>query len=202
MFPDYSHEEKLGGTVAGIDEVGRGCWAGPVIAAAAVVNPDTLPDGIQDSKKISATRREQLYHQLKYCAIISIGMASVVEIDKLNILGATKLAMQRAYQTLPVRPDHLLIDGNQLPEIPCPMYPVIKGDSVSLSIAAASIVAKVTRDTIMQELAQTFPHYGWENNAGYGTKSHIQGLDTAGVSIHHRRSFRPIRQRLEALTVS
>jgi ribonuclease HII len=183
--------------VAGIDEAGRGPWAGPVVAAAVVLDRARLPDdlrlGLDDSKKLSASRRAALYERLHGCAHIGVGAAQVEEIDRLNILAATLLAMQRAVAALPVRPGLALVDGNRMPQLFCPARCVIGGDGLSLSIAAASIVAKVTRDGIMRELAILHPGYGWEKNAGYGTRQHRDALARLGLTPHHRMSFKPIK---------
>lgn len=196
-MPDFSFETRLAGTgyrcVAGVDEVGRGPLAGPVVAAAVVLDPATSPDGLDDSKALTPRMREHLAACLAACAHIGVGVATVEEIDKINILQASFLAMCRAIDALPVRPDYLLVDGNRLPaELPCAAQPVIKGDGLSLSIAAASIVAKTRRDRFMVGLAQQHPFYGWERNMGYGTREHLMGLKSHGVTLHHRRSFRPI----------
>ena len=188
--------------VAGIDEVGRGPWAGPVVAAAVILDIDRLTDGlrntIDDSKKISAPRREAIAGLLVGCARIGIGAATVAEIGELNILGATFRAMARAVAALGITPDIALIDGNRPPPLCCPVRTVIRGDSVSLSIAAASIVAKVTRDRIMVRLATRYPEFGWEKNAGYGTAQHRAALDRVGVTPHHRKTFAPIKVLLDA----
>ncbi len=188
--------------VCGVDEAGRGPWAGPVVAGAAILDPETLPEdlrlGLDDSKKLKVDKREALFDRLKDHAIIAIGIASVEEIDRLNILQATMLAMTRALENLAVKPGMVLVDGNRLPSLPCPGISIVKGDGRSLSIAAASIVAKVTRDAIMAELAISHPGYGWQHNAGYGTKKHQQGLAEFGITEHHRRSFAPIRRLLES----
>ncbi len=196
-YPNLSLEDTHGGIVAGVDEAGRGPWAGPVVAAAAILNPAQLPAGINDSKKLSAGKREALFGKILSCARTGVGIASVEEIDALNILGATMLAMRRALLALPVMPDIALIDGNRAPDMPCRVETVIGGDARSLSIAAASIIAKVTRDRMMAELAREFPHYGWEKNAGYGTAIHQKGLALHGITAHHRKSFAPIRVLLE-----
>ncbi|MCG8490916.1 MAG: ribonuclease HII [Sneathiellales bacterium] len=185
------------GLVAGIDEVGRGPFAGPVVAAAVVLTPDNLPNGIQDSKKLSKQKREALFTEILQSADVGIGEASVSEIDKLNILQATFVAMKRALKALNQSPDSLLIDGNRDPKLGVPSQLIVKGDSISLSIAAASIVAKVTRDRKMCTLSEQYPHYGWEKNAGYGTAEHRKGLSLFGVTPQHRRSFAPIRKILE-----
>ena len=190
--PDFSFETRIGGRVAGVDEVGRGPLAGPVTAAAVVLDPATIPEGLNDSKKLSARKRTALLEQLLERAEVSLGWASVEEIDAINIRNATFLAMRRALEGLaPV--DHALIDGNGLPpELPCPATTIVKGDGRSLSIAAASIVAKVGRDKHMMALSRQFPGYGWERNAGYPTADHKQALLDLGVTPHHRRSFKPV----------
>lgn len=184
--------------IIGVDEVGRGPWAGPVIAAAVHLDPDAIPNGLNDSKKLSPARRDALYDQLFEVAVIGIGAASVEEIDTLNILRASLTAMARAVANLPAatKPTFALIDGNQLPKLPCRSHAVIKGDAKSISIAAASIIAKVHRDRLMAELDTAHPGYGWATNMGYGTKEHQDGLTRLGVTPHHRRSFKPIRARL------
>jgi ribonuclease HII len=179
--------------IAGVDEVGRGPWAGPVVAAAVVLNPARIPPGLNDSKKLSAKARDRLEALILDAAEVSIAEATVAEIDEMNILRASHLAMVRALRGLPTPPDFALIDGNQMPrDMPCPGQYVIKGDGRSVSIAAASIMAKIRRDLGMVALAQQHPGYGWETNVGYGTATHIAGLKTLGVTPHHRRSFKPI----------
>lgn len=181
--------------VVGVDEVGRGPLAGPVTAAAVWLDPDHIPQGLNDSKRLSAQARDTLYAQILRIADVGIGHASVAEIDEINILQASFLAMHRAIASLSCAPDYLLIDGNRLPrDLPCTAQPVVKGDARVLSIAAASIVAKVTRDRIMADLAQSYPEYGWDQNAGYPTKRHINAIATQGITPHHRRSFKPIRK--------
>lgn len=194
--PDFSFEQiaRANGAlrIAGVDEVGRGPLAGPVTAAAVILDPDNIPDGLHDSKKLTAKRREALAAALHECAEVSIAHASVEEIDEINILRASHLAMERAVAGLG-RVDHALIDGNMIPrDLPCSAECIIKGDARSLSISAASIVAKVCRDRIMVGLAQQHPGYGWETNAGYGSKSHMSALQNLGVTPHHRRSFKPV----------
>ncbi len=182
--------------IAGVDEVGRGPWAGPVIAAAVVPGPDFESAGITDSKKLSPQKRDTLAARIRQQAAVGLGHASVEEIDTLNILKATFLAMRRAVEALPVAPDLALVDGNKDPGLSCRVRTVVKGDHISTSIAAASIVAKVERDTLMAELARDFAGYGWERNKGYGTREHIDGLEAHGVTPHHRRSFAPIHKML------
>lgn len=180
--------------VGGVDEVGRGPLAGPVMAAAVVLNPKSIPEGLNDSKKLSAKRRDFLEPLLRQSAIVGLGQASVEEIDEMNILQASLLAMRRAVADLPFVPDHLLIDGNKLPaDLPCEATAVVGGDGVSPSIAAASIVAKRWRDDVMKKAAAQFPGYGWETNAGYPTKCHKSALRDLGVTPFHRRSFAPVR---------
>ncbi len=198
--PDYLREAAIGGVVAGIDEAGRGPWAGPVVAAAAILDPDRAPAGLNDSKRLGAGRREALFDALTASphAVIGVGRADVDEIDRLNILQATMLAMGRAAAALATRPAAILVDGNRAPPIPFPCHveTMVRGDARSLSIAAASIVAKVIRDRIMTELSAQYPGYGWERNAGYGTAEHRAALERLGVTAQHRRSFAPIRQLL------
>jgi ribonuclease HII len=195
-MPDFRLETAAGGVVAGIDEAGRGPWAGPVVAGAVILDPATLPaslcNGLDDSKRLKPARREDLLAALRGYARIGVGRAEVAEIDTLNILQASLLAMVRAVAELGAPPDLAMVDGTHAPALACPVQCVVKGDSRSLSIAAASIVAKVTRDAIMAELAAIHPGYGWERNAGYGTAEHQGALERLGVTPHHRRSFRPI----------
>ena len=192
-MPDFQYETRLGGRVAGVDEVGRGPLAGPVMAAAVVLDPAHIPEGLNDSKKLSARRRATLCAELEATAAVSVGLASVAEIDQINILRATYLAMTRAVAGLPFKPDHALIDGNFVPHgLAIPATALVKGDTRSLSIAAASIVAKTRRDALMVDLAQHNPGYEWEKNKGYPTKAHKLALADLGVTPHHRRSFRPV----------
>ncbi len=200
--PDYSYETDAMRRgyiyIAGVDEVGRGCLAGPVVAASVRLDPENIPQGLHDSKKLSAKKREQIYEAIMGAADVAIGMCSVEEIDDLNILNASLKAMERAVEGLSKEADFVLVDGNKIPAgFGLNAQAIIKGDSKSLSIAAASIVAKVYRDRLMSSLAHEYPDYGWEKNAGYGTKLHLQGLETAGVTPHHRTSFKPIKDRLE-----
>ncbi|MDD9706610.1 MAG: ribonuclease HII [Paracoccaceae bacterium] len=196
-MPDFSFEAALLAQdlscIAGVDEVGRGPLAGPVTAAAVVLDPARLPEGLNDSKALSPKRREGLLQAIIDSAAVSVAHASVEEIDSLNILRASHLAMERAVAGLPRQPDHVLIDGNLIPRgLQLPATAIVKGDARSLSIAAASIVAKITRDKIMWDLAQQFPGYGWETNAGYPSKSHRLALQDLGLTPHHRRSFKPV----------
>lgn len=205
-MPDLSYELAAGfltGTViCGVDEVGRGPLAGPVIAAAAILPATGLPieiaSQIKDSKKLSPAKRNALYPQLTHLCCTAIGEASVTEINQLNILWASMLAMQRAVASLPKTPDFALIDGNRCPQLACPAQAIIKGDDKSLSIAVASIIAKVTRDRLMKKLAQDYPAYGWAQNAGYGTAQHLAALESHGVTPWHRDSFAPVHKILNA----
>ena len=183
--------------IAGVDEVGRGPLAGPVVTAA-VILPDKfdLP-GLTDSKKLSAKKREELLPQIKQTAICwALGQASIEEIDKLNILQATMLAMQRAVLSLSHTPDEVLIDGNRCPQLDMPSRAIIGGDGKVACISAASIVAKVYRDQLMQQYAEQYPHYGWQTNSGYPTKQHLLALQEHGVTPLHRRSFAPVAKLL------
>ncbi len=191
MKPDLTIENQKPHPCCGIDEAGRGPWAGPVVAAAVILT--SIPTGVDDSKKLNSAKREQLFAQIAATASFGIGIASVDEIDNLNILQATFLAMRRALAALPIKPAFALIDGNRLPpNLPCRAEAIVKGDGRCASIAAASIIAKVTRDRIMAELSQVHPGYGWESNMGYGVPAHLAGLKRLGVTPHHRRSFKPI----------
>lgn len=194
----------------GLDEAGRGPWAGPVVAAAAWLDPERCPAelrrGLDDSKRLSPARRAALLELLEHsaargAAALGLGAAGVAEIDDVNILQATLRAMTRAAADLTARsgraPEAALVDGNRLPELPCPAEAVVGGDGLSLSIAAASILAKVTRDRRMAALARAHPGYGWERNRGYGTAEHREALARLGVTPHHRRSFRPVREALD-----
>ena len=194
---DYSFETAAFGRgarqVAGVDEVGRGPLAGPVIAAAVILDPGNIPAGLADSKALSVAKRERLFTLISASAVVAIGSASVEEIDTLNILHASHLAMIRAISGLRLAPDHCLIDGNMIPAgLKIQGETIVKGDAKSLSIAAASIVAKVTRDRMMVDLAQQYPGYGWEVNAGYPVPLHLKALLDLGVTPVHRRSFRPV----------
>lgn len=199
--PSLIHEKNLscrfGAPVAGIDEAGRGPWAGPVVAAAVILDTRAIPDGLNDSKKLSEAARDRLFDEITASARIGVGIAEVTRIDRVNILQATLWSMQAAFADLGETPAAALIDGNRAPDLPCPAEPLIKGDALSLSIAAASIIAKVTRDRIMAALSQDFPGYAWEKNKGYGTRAHAAAIEELGVTPHHRRSFRPIREALE-----
>ncbi len=197
MEPDYTFEmaaHARGYTrIAGIDEVGRGPLAGPVTAAAVILDPARIPPGLNDSKKLSHKKREILYGQIMEVAEVSIAHASVEEIDEHNILRASHIAMVRALDGLKTPADYCLIDGNMIPRgLTLPAETIIKGDARSVSISAASIMAKICRDYVMLSLAQQHPGYGWETNMGYGSKRHMSALQSLGVTPHHRRSFRPV----------
>jgi ribonuclease HII len=202
-MPDFSHEAALGGRVAGVDEVGRGPLAGPVIAAAVVLDPSQLPaellDAIDDSKRLKAERRTAIAQALMHHARAGRGVeaaiagASSTEIARLNILQATFLAMRRAVARLPRAPDRLLIDGKAVPPaMPCPVTMLVGGDGKALSIAAASILAKVLRDGLMERLDRRYPDYGWARNAGYGTAEHRAAIVRIGATPHHRLGFGPL----------
>ncbi len=197
MGPNYSFESAAQGRgfvhIAGVDEVGRGPLAGPVVAAAVILDPAHIPDGLNDSKKMTAKKRQALNDLLWDVADVSLGEATVEEIDEINILRASHLAMERAVAGLKQVPDHVLVDGNMIPRgLTLSSEAIIKGDGRSQSIAAASIVAKIRRDYVMWDLAQHYPGYGWETNAGYPTKAHVEALRNLGVTPHHRRSFKPV----------
>ncbi len=199
-MPDFSFELSIGGYIAGIDEAGRGPWAGPVYAAAVVFNPMDIPDGlareINDSKKLSAKKRETIAPRILDYATVGRGSASVSEIDNLNILRATHLAMKRAFEDIHCEVNTAIVDGNIPPNLSCPVVCLVKGDTKSLSIAAASIISKVSRDQYMIKLSHNYPGYGWHKNFGYGTKEHREGILQHGITPHHRKSFKPIRNLL------
>lgn len=207
-MPDWSEEDKCSGLIAGVDEAGRGPWVGPVVAGAVVffnrkINP-VLLNSLDDSKKLSAKKREELYKLIQTEEIAGnlsygIGEATAAEIDEINILQATFLAMRRAMAALKCKPNMALVDGNRMPVgFVCPCKTIVKGDAKSFSVAAASVMAKVYRDRLMAELAQKYPWYGFEKNAGYGTKAHIDGLKQHGITPEHRKSYRPIAEIIAA----
>lgn len=189
----YDHDR-----IAGVDEVGRGPWAGPVVASAVILDLDRLParlaEMIDDSKRLSPLSRNAIAGELPAYAAIGIGAASAAEIDAINILQASMLAMARAVAALPFAPELAIVDGNRLPDLPCPAQAVVGADGSHLAVAAASIMAKVLRDRLMTALAARRPGYGWERNVGYGTAEHHAALIRLGPTRHHRRSFRPIRE--------
>ncbi len=207
--PDYAREAAAGGRVAGVDEVGRGAWAGPVFAAAAILSPRAAaaPElaGLDDSKAMGKRARARCFEALAHArdtggAWLALGRAEVYEIDTLNILGATMLAMRRAVAALPVAPTSILVDGNRVPDFAVPAEAIVNGDAHVLSIAAASIYAKVSRDRLMADLADAHPGFGWERNAGYGTRQHQDALASHGPTRHHRKSFAPIKKILSDTT--
>jgi len=195
--PDFAHEARLRARgfelVAGVDEVGRGPLAGPVVAAAVILDPDHLPDGLNDSKKLTASVRERLFTEIMRHAHVAIASIPAARIDVINIRQATFEAMAGALNGLAVRADFALIDGRDVPPLPCPAEALIGGDRRSLSIAAASIIAKVTRDRMMTLLAQTYPDYGFEKHMGYGTAKHLEALALHGPTPLHRMSFAPLK---------
>lgn len=198
VMPDFTLEQaarrRHGGLVAGLDEAGRGPWAGPVVAAAVILQDDFVFAGLNDCKLVAAPLREALFEEISAKAAVGIGIVDVAAIDRMNILQASLHAMQLAFAKLPQPPESALVDGNRAPDLPCPSMPCIGGDSRSASIAAASIIAKVTRDRLMRALHERFPDYGWARNKGYGTPEHARALDLHGVTIHHRRSFAPVAE--------
>lgn len=203
-LPSFDLETEMmdlhGLPVAGIDEAGRGPWAGPVVVAAVVLNPDRIPEGLNDSKQLTPAAREDRYAEILATACVSVAVGHVRRIDRDNILQASLWGMRTAFRGLQAPDAAALIDGNMVPKrFPGKARAVVGGDAQSLSIAAASIVAKVTRDRIMVKLAKRYRGYGWENNKGYGTPEHARGVQKHGVCTHHRRSFAPIQRALRVL---
>jgi ribonuclease HII len=205
-MPNFAIERRSRGIVCGIDEAGRGPLAGPVVAAAVILDPRRFPrslyERLDDSKVLTAKEREACWRALRRSvergvAYIGVGAASTREIDSINILRAALLAMARAVSALGVHPDMALVDGNIAPPLGCPVQTIVKGDGLSFSIAAASVVAKVTRDRIMRSLARRYRGYGWETNVGYATREHGAAILKLGPTPHHRRSFGPVRLALE-----
>jgi ribonuclease HII len=197
-FELESAELAIGnGPIAGIDEAGRGPWAGPVVAAAVILDPSAIPPGLDDSKALSGDAREAAYHRIVASAQVGVGIADVTRIDRDNILKATLWAMREAVRALPLAPGLALVDGNKLPELACRGRAVVGGDARCLSIAAASIIAKVTRDRMMMALAEEWPGYGFERHKGYGTRAHTEAVMRLGLTPHHRRSWRPTQLALE-----
>jgi len=206
-MPHYIYESRLlktmAGPICGVDEVGRGPLAGPVVAAAVILDRGRIPKGLNDSKQLSEEDREELYPRIMEAAIaVGVGEASVDEIDLINIRQATHMAMARAVRALSVAAEFALVDGNDPPPLPCRCDMLIGGDARSVSIAAASIIAKVTRDRMMVALHDDHPGYNWRSNKGYGTPEHYAGLKAHGVTQHHRRSFGPIRAILSGQSIS
>lgn len=194
--PTYAREKELACRscvpVCGIDEAGRGPLAGPVVAAAVILNEKRRPRGIRDSKMLTPEAREGLYGRIMKNAAVGVGIADVERIDRDNILRASLWAMTQAVNALSTAPAFALVDGNMLPQLDCPGEAIVDGDALCVSIAAASIIAKVTRDRIMRELAREFPHYGFEHHKGYCTEAHLTALKDYGPTPHHRRSFAPV----------
>jgi ribonuclease HII len=197
-MPHYIFEARaaktIAGLIAGVDEAGRGPLAGPVVAAAVILDRKRIPKGLNDSKQMTREAREEAYDRITKCAIVGVGDASVDEIDLVNIRQATHLAMARAIRALAQAPAFALVDGNDPPALPCRCDTIVDGDARSVSIAAASIIAKVTRDRIMQALHEQHPGYGWFTNMGYATEEHREALNRLGPCRHHRRSFAPVYQ--------
>ena len=202
-FPTLALETLLaqssGGLVCGVDEAGRGPWAGPVSAAAVILNPDDLPEGMDDSKVLTEKRRAALEPQIKARALAwGVGFASAREIEELNIIGATGLAMCRAIEAMAIPPVAALVDGNYRFKLPCPILAVVGGDGLSLSIAGASILAKTARDRVMIELDTLYPAYGFARHKGYNAPIHSEALQTHGPCPEHRRSWGPVKALLES----
>lgn len=199
VVPTYKRERAHGGVVAGVDEAGRGPLAGPVVAAAVILDRRRIPKGIGDSKVLTAKSRERLHDELMTCAAVGVGEASVEEIDRINILRASHLAMERAVAALPTPPELVIVDGNMAPRWSWRCETLIGGDALCVSIAAASIVAKVVRDRQMRALHEAHPEYEWASNMGYGTLTHRTALVRFGPTPHHRRTFAPVAQLISAL---
>ena len=206
-MPTFRHEislgRKSGAVICGVDEAGRGPLAGPVVACAAIL-PLTglstrLLGALDDSKRLTAEVREAVAIKLRAKAVYALGEASVEEIDRFNILRATFMAMRRAFEKLPLQPQHAIIDGNMKPGLPIAETTIVEGDHLSYSIAAASILAKVARDKMMRELALEHSRYGWERNVGYGTPEHLAAIEAHGLTPHHRVSFRPVYEQLSLI---
>ena len=198
-MPNFLIEEDFGWPnklIAGVDEAGRGPWAGPVVSAAVVLNKKNIPIDLNDSKKISEKKRHSLYSSIYNSHFVGVGISSIEEIDNLNILQATFLSMKRALNNLDCSVDAILVDGNIDPGFDYKTECIVKGDSISFSIAAASIVAKVTRDNLMSKIHREFPNYNWKRNKGYGTREHRNALDMYGPCKYHRKSFSPINKML------
>ena len=203
MTPSFSFELAARSSghaiICGVDEAGRGPWAGPVCAAAVILDSANIPAGLNDSKKLTEAKRESLYPEIMRAADVGVGLVSAAEIDEINILQATYLAMQRAVAALKAKPTLALIDGNRAPKLFCETQVIIGGDGKSLSIAAASIIAKVTRDRLMIEMDAAYPAYGFARHKGYGTAAHAAALAKHGPCTEHRKSFAPIRALLSPM---
>ncbi|MDC0474531.1 ribonuclease HII [Hyphomicrobiales bacterium] len=199
LVPDNLNERDIGWPkklIAGIDEAGRGPWAGPVVSAAVILNEKNIPDGLNDSKKLSEKKRLSLYSSIYNFHFVGVGISSIEEIDSMNVLQATFLSMKRAVEDLNPQPEYILVDGNLDPGLNFKTKCIIKGDSISISIAAASVIAKVTRDNLMLKLDKEFPNYNWKKNKGYGTAEHRNALELHGPCKYHRKSFSPINKML------
>ena len=198
-MPDNLNERDVGWPkklIAGIDEAGRGPWAGPVVSAAVILNEKNIPDGLNDSKKLSEKKRLSLFSSIYNFHSVGVGISSIEEIDTMNVLQATFLSMKRAVEDLNPQPEYILVDGNLDPGLNFKTKCIIKGDSISISIAAASVIAKVTRDNLMLKLDKEFPNYNWKKNKGYGTAEHRNALELHGPCKYHRKSFSPINKML------
>ena len=199
-MPDYSFEQQYldqgFSLIAGVDEAGRGPWAGPVVAAAVILDESNIPSGLNDSKKLNEQKREKLFDPIQQYCLVGVGIVDAAKIDQINILQATMRAMELAIKDLPDQPDFTLIDGNRSPDIKMPSEAIKKGDAKSLSIAAASIIAKVTRDRMMHKYDLQFPDYGFAQHKGYGTAKHSAALNAHGPCVIHRMSFAPIKKLL------
>ena len=198
-MPDNLNERDIGWPkklIAGIDEAGRGPWAGPVVSAAVILNKKNIPHGLNDSKKLSEKKRLSLYSSIYNFHFVGVGISSIEEIDSMNVLQATFLSMKRAVEDLNPQPEYILVDGNLDPGLNFKTKCIIKGDSISISIAAASVIAKVTRDNLMLKLDKEFPNYNWKKNKGYGTAEHRNALELHGPCKYHRKSFSPINKML------
>jgi ribonuclease HII len=194
--------DQFKGPVAGIDEAGRGPWAGPVVVAAVILDPDRIPEGLNDSKVLTPEAREDRYAAIMATSIVSVVVGPVRQIDRINILQASLWGMRRAYRGLGVPVGSALIDGNIVPKrFPCKARAIVGGDGLALSVAAASIVAKVTRDRLMVKLSRRYRRYAWDSNKGYGTREHAEAIKKHGVCTHHRRSFSPIERALRLLEI-
>jgi ribonuclease HII len=196
--PDFSFElaaQRQGHSfICGIDEAGRGPWAGPVVAAAVILDPKNTPSGLNDSKKLKEAQREKLFADIMASSTVGVGIGDEARIDRDNILATTLWAMNEAVCSLSTAPHFALVDGNRAPKLSCGVQTIVAGDARSLSVAAASIIAKVTRDRIMMALHDEFPGYGFARHKGYGTAFHHAALNELGPCIHHRRSFAPVAQ--------
>ena len=200
--PDWLYEGQYAGHIAGVDEAGRGPLAGPVVTAAVILDKDNIPTGLNDSKKLSEAKREALFREINAKALVGIGISEPEEIDRINVLAGTMVAMQRAVRDLPQKPDTVLIDGNRCPVLDMPAEAIVKGDSKSLSIAAASIIAKVTRDRMMVLADARFPGFGFAGHKGYPSQTHRETLLSVPPCPIHRRSYAPVKAALTGMNKS